>query len=251
MLGTAMKTLRTFIAIGILVSSAAAQDIHGTISIDRKLTKPSGTASAPVYQRGTVVKLGKDSAQDPLALERSRVVVFLEGAVAAPTGAEHAGPFVMQQVNREFTPEVLAVPAGAAVDFPNMDPVFHNIFSLSKPKMFDLGSYDQGESRRVVFPKPGVVSVYCHLHPNMAATIIVTPNRWYAKPDAAGNYKLERVPPGHYTVVAWHRATGFLRKPVVVEAGHDVDVSFTLPLTEEQQRPAVMQGTPARLVGSR
>ncbi|HEY4357702.1 MAG TPA: carboxypeptidase regulatory-like domain-containing protein [Acidobacteriaceae bacterium] len=246
-----MNALRTFFAIGILASSAAAQNITGTITIDRKLTKPSVTASIPIYQRGVVVKLGKDATPDPLAFERSRVVVFLEGAAASPASAEHAGPFVMQQVNREFSPEVLVVPAGAAVNFPNMDPVFHNIFSLSKPKMFDLGSYDQGESRRVVFPKPGVVSVYCHLHPNMAATIIVTPNRWYAKPDASGNYKMENVPPGHYTVVAWHRATGFLRKPVVVEAGHDLDVSFTLPLTEDQQKPAGMQATPARLAGSR
>jgi len=86
-----------------------------------------------------------------------------------------------------------------------MDPIFHNIYSLSKPKSFDLGSYDKGQTRQVIFPRPGIVEIYCHLHPNMQATVVVTPNRWYAQPDSDGHYRIPDGPPGQYTVVAWHK----------------------------------------------
>jgi hypothetical protein len=114
-----------------------------------------------------------------------------------------------------------------------MDPIFHNIFSLSKAKSFDLGSYDKGATREVVFPKPGIVDVYCHLHPNMAATIIVTPNRWYARSDPSGQYRIQDVPPGRYTVVAWHKSAGFFRKTILVEAGHNAVADFVIPFGDD------------------
>lgn len=106
------------------------------------------------------------------------------------------------------------------------------MFSLSKAKSFDLGSYDKGTSRTVVFPKPGIVEVFCHLHPNMAATVVVTPNRLYARPDVSGQYQIPDVPPGHYTIVAWHKSAGFFRKQITIEAGHDGSVDFFIPLEE-------------------
>jgi hypothetical protein len=111
-----------------------------------------------------------------------------------------------------------------------MDPIFHNVFSLSKPKSFDLGSYDKGQSRTVAFPKPGVVYVYCRLHPNMEATIVVTPNRWYVRPDPQGQYRISDVPPGRYTLVAWHKAAGFFRKQIVVEADRNISADFFIPI---------------------
>jgi hypothetical protein len=111
-----------------------------------------------------------------------------------------------------------------------MDPIFHNIFSLSKTKTFDLGSYDKGETRSVLFSKPGIDDVYCHLHPNMTATIIVTPNRWYARSDRSGQFRIENVLPGQYTIVAWHKSAGFFRKPILVEAGHDSVADFFIPI---------------------
>ena len=136
----------------------------------------------------------------------------------------------VQQLDRRFMPDLVVVPVGSAVSFPNMDPIFHNIYSLSKPKSFDLGSYDKGETRKVVFPKPGIVDVYCHLHPNMAATIVVTPNRWYARPDRTGQFRIPNIPPGQYTVVAWHKSAGFFRKSIVIENGHDAVADFFIPL---------------------
>ncbi|MES2390300.1 MAG: carboxypeptidase regulatory-like domain-containing protein [Acidobacteriota bacterium] len=216
---------------------STSQDISGTILIKKKLTKRSVTAPVSIYQRGTVVELGKDEQQDPIAYERSRVVVYLEGPDPNKEPAPRPTGLQMRQINRRFTPDLLVVPAGTSISFPNMDPIFHNIFSLSKPKTFDLGSYDKGATRNVEFPKPGVVYVYCHLHPNMEATVFVTPNRYYVRPDATGHFRIPDVPPGHYTVVAWHKAAGFFRKPLTVEAGHGAVVSFFIPLSADGPKP--------------
>jgi plastocyanin len=215
-----------------------AQDITGTIMIKRKLTKRSVTASVSVYQRGTAVKLGKDAEEEPLAFERSRVVIYLEGPGSAGVGPAKATTLPMQQLDRRFSPDLLVVPVGSTVSFPNMDPIFHNIFSLSKPKAFDLGSYNKGESRSVVFSKPGVVFVYCHLHPNMAATIVVTPNRWLAQSDRSGQFRIHSVPPGRYTIVAWHKGAGFFRKSILIESGRDSVADFFIPLGADEQAPA-------------
>jgi hypothetical protein len=122
--------------------------------------------------------------------------------------------------------------AGSAVSFPNFDPIFHNVFSLSKPKTFDLGNYPRGQTRMVTFPKPGIVSVYCHLHPNMAGTVVVTPNQWAARVDASGQFVLADVPPGKYSVVAWHKTGGTFRKTIQVTAGQDSEINFFVPLPE-------------------
>src|SRR6185436_10878889 len=121
----------------------------------------------------------------PLAAERTRVVIYLEGQLPSmPVTA------TIEQRNRRFIPDTVVIPAGSAVSFPNFDPVFHNVFSLSKPKSFDLGNYPKDHSRTVTFPKPGVVFVHCHLHPNMSAAIVISPNQWHTKADATGQLSL-------------------------------------------------------------
>jgi plastocyanin len=212
------------------------QEISGVITVNRKLTKPSVTAAVPMYQRGATVALGKDAAEDPLALERSRVVVYIEGPLPPSPASTHHSAFRMEQTNRRFSPDVLVVPVGATVSFPNMDPIFHNIFSLSRPKEFDLGSYDQGDSRNVTFTKPGIVYVYCHLHPNMEGTIVIAPSEYFAQVDASGHFRLPAVPPGEYRIVAWHKAAGFFRKQIVVTPGHDVSADFLIPLPAEPKQ---------------
>jgi plastocyanin len=231
------KDLLVLCAATALAATAGGQDITGTILIKKKLTKPSVTASVSVYQRATTVKLGKDAEEDSIAFERSRVVLYLAGA--GPSGDDSAiRPPQIQQLDRRFQPDLVVVPIGSAVSFPNMDPIFHNIYSLSKSKTFDLGSYDKGETRKVMFPKPGIVDIYCHLHPNMAATIVVTPNRWYARPDRSGQFRIPNVPPGQYTVVAWHKSAGFFRKSIVVETGHDSFVDFFIPIEVDPKQEA-------------
>jgi plastocyanin len=221
-----------------IVRFSSAQSITGTIVIKKKLTKPSVTASVSVYQRGTTVNLGKDAETDPIAYERSRVVVYLEGPAPSGAPASEAETQQIQQLDRRFVPDLVVVPVGSTVSFPNMDPIFHNIYSLSKPKSFDLGSYDKGETRKVTFPKPGIVEIYCHLHSNMEAVIVVTPNRWYAQPDRNGQYRIPDVPPGRYTLVAWHKAAGFCRKTVTIEDGHDITADFLIPLEIDPRKEA-------------
>jgi len=153
----------------------AGSDIRGTITIGRKLTRHNVTATAGMYQRGVAVELGADAEGDPLAFERSHVAVYLEGGLSSTAaGAVKAS---IEQRDRRFVPDLVVIPAGSAVSFPNFDPIFHNVFSLSKSRSFDLGNYPRGQTRMVAFPAPGVVAVYCHLHSNMVATIVVAPNR--------------------------------------------------------------------------
>ncbi len=124
------------------------------------------------------------------------------------------------------------IQAGTKVSFPNHDPIFHNVFSLSGAKTFDLGNYPKGDTRMVTFPEPGIVYVNCHLHSNMTATIVVTPNRWFTKADREGHFVLPDVPPGKYTVVAWHKTAGYFRQQVQVGAGGNPSIEFLIPLDE-------------------
>lgn len=229
MLTSFQKLLLVFFSVAVCL---AAENITGTVIVKRRLTRPSVTQSALVYQRGSAVALlsGRDPALDPLAYERSRVVVYLEGD-AKPDAPGEAS---MRQIGRTFAPDLVVVQAGSKVVFPNMDPIFHNVFSLSNVKQFVLGNYPKGDSRTVMFGKPGIVYLNCRLHPNMAATIVVTPNRWNTKVDGEGEFCLRDVPPGKYTVVAWHKAAGFFRKTIEVPVGGDSSVGFFIPLEAEK-----------------
>ncbi len=207
--------------------ACGATDIEGLIVIKHKLTRRKVTVAVNVYSRGVAVELGSDPDLDPLGYELRHVVIYLEGQL--PCKAETA---TMEQRNRRFAPELLAIAAGSTVSFPNYDPIFHNVFSFSKPRNFDLGNYPKGQTRTVLFARPGIVLVNCRLHPNMAAAILVAPNNWHANSDAAGRFVLRDVPAGHYTAVAWHKAAGFFRQPVTLLSGRDAHLEFAIPLDE-------------------
>lgn len=206
-----------------------ATDIEGKIVIKRRLTKRRVTPAVSSYDRGVAVALRADDPGNSIEFENQRVVVYLEGE-QLPSKPVTA---TLEQQDRRFTPDTLWVPVGSTVSFPNMDPIFHNVFSLSKVKSFDLGNYPKGQTRTVTFSKPGIVFVNCHLHPNMAAAIVVSPNRWGARVDGSGKFELAALPPGRYTVVAWHRSAGFFKK--TIEVGHQtVEVEFFIPLEAEK-----------------
>jgi len=216
---------------GVLLAAAllAGADLRGTIVIERKLSRHNVTPSAGMYQRGVAVELGADDDADPLAFERSHVAIYLEGA--PKSSVPESSKASIEQRDRRFVPDLVVIAAGSTVSFPNFDPIFHNVFSLSKAKSFDLGNYPLGQSRLVTFPNPGVVAVYCHLHSNMAASIVVAPSRWAARADRDGVFALKDVPAGTYAVVAWHKTAGTFRKTVTI-GEKDAEVSFTLPYAE-------------------
>jgi plastocyanin len=218
-----------------MAATMPAETIQGTIVIKRKLTKRRVTAQVPMYERGPAVELGADPEKDPLAFERERVAVYVEGRV--PGQAPPAGVVAkMEQENRRFSPEMLVVQAGSKISFPNLDPIFHNVFSLSGVRTFDLGNYPKGETRIVSFPEPGIVYVNCHLHANMTAAILVAPNKWNTKGDRNGHFEISDVPPGKYTVVAWHKASGYFRQTITVTPSRDEHIEFLIPLDENGAR---------------
>ena len=156
-------------------------------------------------------------------------VVMIEGpSLPAPATAPHR---VMEQRHETFVPRVLAVAVGATVDFPNHDPMLHNVFSASPAKKFDLGMYDQGETKSVTFDTPGVVRVGCNVHPKMEAFIVVHPNPYVAVTDRRGSYTITGVPAGSYQVRVWHERLGERQMPVVVRDGQvqPIDVPLAGP----------------------
>lgn len=144
-------------------------------------------------------------------------VVWLTGATLPPPAPPAVRPR-MEQKDRVFVPSVLAVPVGAEVDFPNGDPFFHNVFSYSKTRRFDLGRYPQGESASVVFDRAGVVPVFCEIHYSMRAYIHVLDTPCFAVSDEQRNFAIADVPPGEYVLHVWQENLPEIRRPIVVGA---------------------------------
>jgi plastocyanin len=111
--------------------------------------------------------------------------------------------FRLTQKNKSFQPHVLIIPVGATVEFPNEDPFFHNVFSLFNGKRFDLGLYETGAIRHVHFDRPGICYIFCNIHPEMSAVVIVLNTPYFGVSDARGNIGIQDVPPGRYRVVVW------------------------------------------------
>jgi hypothetical protein len=124
---------------------------------------------------------------------------------------------------------VLPIVVGTTVDFPNNDATYHNVFSLSKTKSFDLGRYAAGRSKSVRFDNPGIVRVFCDIHSHMSAFILVFAHRYFALADDEGRYRIDNIPPGTYTVFAWNEALPVeSRRVTVPEVGGDVELNFSL-----------------------
>lgn len=148
------------------------------------------------------------------------VVGFAEPAAKAP--------LVVKQVEKKFTPDLIVATAGGSVSFPNGDPFLHNVFSPTSERSFDVGSYPKGESRTRSFPKPGVIDIYCNIHPEMSATLVVLPNTRFAIADATGRFEL-KVPAGTWTLFAYSRRADRPRSTqITVAEGGNVETSIVL-----------------------
>ena len=145
------------------------------------------------------------------------VIVSVEGVALIPSKAQLPGgtpPALIDQREMKFIPRVLAVMVGKTVDFPNNDKTFHNVFSTSEAKKFDLGLYPSGQSRNVNFDKPGVVRILCNVHPNMEAYIVVKEHAYFSVVDSRGRYDIESIPLGKYRLAVWHPELGTKVVPV-------------------------------------
>jgi plastocyanin len=161
-------------------------------------------ACAQVTVTGQVVLLNAASGK-PLA-DASQVVVWLTAVPGTSTkgSSQPRQELRLVQRHKSFEPHLMVVQNGSLVQFPNDDPFFHNVFSLFEGKRFDLGLYEAGSTRSVLFDKPGICYLFCNIHPEMSAVVIVLRTPYYAISDAAGKISISEVPPGRYQLDVWN-----------------------------------------------
>jgi plastocyanin len=217
--------MRVILACALLVAlgnATAAQNsmgvIRGRVEVRRAQTQ--------VERRPNVNDLGMHAAHDTADLRRS--VVYLESAPSLAFPELEPQRATMDQRNETFVPHVLAITVGTTVDFPNSDNTYHNVFSLRGPRPFDLGRYAAGRSKSVRFDRPGIVRVFCEIHSHMSAFILVFAHRFFAVTDAEGRYRIEGLPPGSYTVVAWNDGQERESRTVQVREGEPTEVDFVV-----------------------
>jgi plastocyanin len=172
------------------------------------------------------------------ATDLSDVVVYVEGAKTRTRAvAAAANPSIVMK-GKSFTPRLVVVPVGGTVDFPNEDPIFHNVFSVSGENRFDLQLYKRPKSGAQTFQHPGVVRVYCNIHPQMSAVVLVRDNPYFAKAAPDGSFTIEAVPAGRYKLTAWHDKAGETSQDVVVPAQGQVAAKpFSLDASGFKQMP--------------
>ena len=193
--------------------------IRGRVDVQR--------AVIPAERRPNPASLGTPPPREIPDLRRA--VVYLETAPAAALESREPVRARMDQRNETFLPHVLTIDQGTLVDFPNNDTTYHNVFSLSKTRKFDLGRYARGKSKSIRFDRPGVVRIFCDIHSHMSAFVLVFSHPYYAKAEVDGRYRIDNVPPGTYTVSAWHEGEARETKTVTVPAqGGDVDLDFVV-----------------------
>ncbi len=183
-------------------------------------------APGDLARRPNVSDVAMPRGHDPT--DRRRSVVYLETAPRAAFEQRDDMRVKLDQRNEAFVPHVLAIVAGTTVDFPNNDKTYHNVFSLSPTKPFDLGRYAAGRSKSIRFDRPGIVRVFCDIHSHMSAFILVFAHRHFTVTDEEGRYRLDNVPPGTYTVVAWNESAATESRRVVVGESGDVEANFLL-----------------------
>ena len=161
--------------------------------------------------------------------ERRHVVVYLRDARPQDVPPMR---IAIRQRHESFTPRVVAVTVGSEVEFPNDDPIYHNVFSLSRARNFNLGRYPRGDTRRVRLDRPGVVKVFCEIHSHMSATVMVFDHPWFTVPGEDGRFELPGMAAGDRQITAWHERLGDTTQRVRVEAGRAATADFTLPVPE-------------------
>jgi plastocyanin len=195
--------------------------VVGTVTLT---ISTSGKSTARAYDSRSVAPRAK-----PLPESRN-VVIFFDG-IKLSADLAHARATLAQK-DEQFVPHLVAITRGSTVSFPNDDPFFHNVFSLSRGASFNLGRYPSGVTRTRVFSQPGLVKVYCELHSHMSAVIRVFDHPWFTIPDDRGSFAIDGVPAGEHTLVAWHERIGERRDRVTIRPGQATEVSFTLPVLE-------------------
>ena len=212
----------TLIVVAFVTTDAGEQTagaIRGRLDIRR--------VAKPVERRPDVGESAPVGPRDLPDLRRG--VVYLESAPQKAFEERESPRAVLDQRNETFVPHILAIMTGTVVDFPNSDKTYHNVFSLSKPKRFDLGRYAAGRSKSERFDRPGLVRVFCDIHTHMNAFILVFNHPFFDLTDVDGRFRLENVPPGTYTVAGWYEGETRITRSVTVPSNTIVDLELVVP----------------------
>jgi plastocyanin len=184
----------------------------------------AGQAAMPAGRvAGHISILEKDNKPSP---DLSDAVLYLETPATVATAAQ---PITVEIAitDKTYAPHVVVVPVGSTVRFPNHDPFNHNVFSVSEPNSFDLGLYGHGEAKSYTFMHPGLVRVYCNVHPRMVAYVLVMENRYFAQPGNDGSFAIDNVPSGRYRLHVWHeRIPSEVIKDVSSAGDEDLQISL-------------------------
>jgi plastocyanin len=167
------------------------------------------------------------------ATDVSDVVVYIDGAKTRPKPARAT----VTMKGKSFLPRVVAVAVGGTVDFPNEDPIFHNVFSVSGENRFDLDLYKRPKSGSWTFQHPGIVRVYCNIHPQMSAVVVVRDNPYFTKAGADGSFVIEDVPPGKYELKAWQERAGEGSVEITVAGTGETSAELTLDASTFKRAP--------------
>jgi len=154
--------------------------------------------------------------------DASNVVIFLE-ELQMPNAN---GKEKIMQKGKQFSPRVLPIVMGGVVEFPNEDPFNHNVFSPTPEYKFDLDYYGTGKSKNVRFQKTGAVRIYCNIHSNMVADVLVVPNPYFAKTGKDGKFKISNIPAGKYTFVAWQPSGASEKRGIAIVDGKTININF-------------------------
>lgn len=198
------------------------------LAVSPPAAPPAVVASGTLSGRVSVVKNGS-----PLG-DASNCVVWLEGVRSLRTPARPAR-VEMKSQGKKFVPRVVAVEKDSEVDFPNVDPIYHNVFSVSPANRFDLGLYRSGGSKGKKFEEAGVVRVYCNIHPQMVGFVLVANSDFISVTGADGVFRFENVPAGTWEVRAWNEEGGESRAPVTIRPRAETPIALRLDATAFQQ----------------
>jgi len=201
--------------------------VRGVVRIESKI-QPRSHAINFYSRRGGPAVPPKPAAP---VNELESVVLYLDDFKAVNAPFPRRSPAVeptIRQMNETFIPEMLAIQTGETVRFPNDDPFFHNVFSLSGARSFDLGRYPKNQVRSVKFDRPGIVKVFCHIHSHMNAVIRIFDHPYFCRAASDGTFSIAQVPEGTYTIVAWHERLKPQRQVIRVLPGENLSIDFVL-----------------------
>lgn len=227
------KTLAVLLSLGVVLAWAARpQSVTPTVTPVALRVTPT-PVPPPGEIRALITLLGPDKKRIPGVGS----VLWIPETPAEKAAAAAAGHPKIASKSKRFNPRLTVVPAGTTVDFPNLDPIFHNVFSLSEKNRFDLGLYRNGAFRSMTFDNPGLVRIYCNIHPQMAAYIMVVDGRFYSQTGPDGGATLAAVPPGKHALRVWDEKGGEWAGAVEVVSGKPSSVAIVLDGSSWKETP--------------